>query len=85
MRDRIRLVGRNAIYKAALAFLSGPDFRPYLATDIEAATDTEAADMAMEWASRNAAEVFPQTWLRVTSEGRSICSEKLGWNNPPRP
>jgi hypothetical protein len=66
-------------YKAALALLSGPHYHPYLGTDIEAATDAEAATGAMEWALKNAAEVLPETWLQVTLDGRGVHSEKLDW------
>lgn len=75
---------QKPIYKAALALLSGPRFHPYLGIDIEAATDVEAADKAMEWALKNAREVLPQTWLQVTLEGRGVHSEKLEWDNAPR-
>lgn len=67
------------IYKAALALSSGPRFHPYLGIDIEADTDSEAADKAMEWALKNAHEVLPQTWLQVMLDGRGVHSEKLDW------
>jgi hypothetical protein len=76
-----KTVPQRRIYKAALAHLSGPRFHPYLGVDIEAASDAEAADKAMEWALKNAREVLPQTWLQVTLEGRGVHSEKLEWNN----
>jgi len=72
-------------YKAALALLSGPRFHPYLGADIEAASDAEAGDKAMEWALKNASEVVPQTWLQVTLDGRGVHSEKLEWSNAQRP
>jgi hypothetical protein len=75
---------QKRIYKAALAPLSGPRFHPYSGIDIEAATDAEAADKAMEWALKNASEVLPRTWLQVTLDGGGVHSEKLEWNNAPR-
>jgi len=75
---------QKCIYKAALANWSGPRFHPYLGVDIEAATNAEAADKAMEWALKNAWEVLPETWLQVTLEGRSVHSEKLEWKDAVR-
>jgi hypothetical protein len=76
---------QKRIYKAALAHMSGPRFHPYHGADIEAATEAEAADKAMEWALKNASEVLPQSWLQVTFEGRGVHSEKLEWDNAARP
>ncbi len=80
-----KTVPQKRIYKAALGHKSGPRFHPYKAIDIEAATDTEAADKAMEWARKNAREVLPGTLLQVTFEGRCVRSEKLEWDNSTRP
>jgi hypothetical protein len=46
--------------------------------DLEAATDSEAADKAMEWALKNAREVLPETCYR--SFWRDEAFTAKNWN-----
>jgi hypothetical protein len=76
---------QKQVYIAALGFPSGLGFRDFESTSIEAVSESEAIDTAIEWSRIPARQVDPGMWLMVkTMDGRGIHTEKLGLTNTPR-
>jgi hypothetical protein len=72
-------------YIAALGFPSGLAFRDFESISIEAVSESEAIDKAIEWSRNPERGINPGMWLVVkTMDGRGIHNEKLDWTDAPR-
>jgi hypothetical protein len=75
---------QKQIYIAALGYPSGLAFRDFESTSIEATSESEAIDKAVEWSRHPERQVDSGMSLVVkTMDGRGIHSEQLGWTNTP--